>query len=738
TPPTLRGARVLPLDPEAGDELSVQTWGYVDADLDPEGYRYEWYVDGEIKATSARISGVAVRTAQSIYVIISPYDGFDPGEPVTTDAVLVGGGRPGAPRLTGIAADGDIAGRRELACAIGTPSVDPEGDLVTYTFHWSVDGVEHSVEAGVERSVVAPEDQAPGQSWTCEVVPNDGEQDGASAFLELTLSPLADLWAVHDSLRVGQTEIDRPEAISNTVFDGERITVLATRGEVVAFQVIAEAVGAVTIDATLADFEHTELAEITIPVRIPEGDPTLARGRPISLYVQHYLEVTDTTDAPQWIDPLTPSRGSPGAWPGPLVPEHATLGGLPSTIEAGHNQGLWVDVYVSPTREPGIYDSELVVDADGIQTTIPIVLSVAGYVLPDDNRVVVAALFDPAEVEARHGADLTDAYHRMAHQHRIELITPADADALVDQSRRLDGTLYSVAEAYGGPGLDQPDRLAARAWGALPTGWEDVGAAALDASAWMAVLEGIAADPLALVWPFDRPGPEVEPDVVALGGAIDAADDPGPDLSMLVGGSPIPGAAPVVDGWVVDPSRWREEVRVAEIAVGRTYWYRDGQRPWTGALLLDTPALDTRMHGAMLFVTEAEVFPLWHANHWTDGAPLDVWSDPVTWTDGESIANGAGVLIWPGEDALFPEQDRGIPGPIGSIRLAMLRRAVQDHRILVAASEAGLIDEVEDAMGALLPNVLGRLTADDPVGHLEVPATWERHRVLLLEALDTL
>ena len=157
-------------------------------------------------------------------------------------------------------------------------------------------------------------------------------------------------------------------------------------------------------------------------------------------------------------------------------------------------------------------------------------------------------------------------------------------------------------------------------------------------------------------------------------------------------------------------------------------------------MVLDTPALDTRMHGVLAYAAGVDVLPIGHANRWSslEELPLDVWTDPVTWDDGVSLANGAGTFIWPGEDLLFPEADRGLPGPVASIRLAMLRRAVQDHRILVAAEEAGLTELIDETLAELVPAVLDGVAPADPIGFDEDPEVWEHRRRMIIESLSML
>ena len=89
----------------------------------------------------------------------------------------------------------------------------------------------------------------------------------------------------------------------------------------------------------------------------------------------------------------------------------------------------------------------------------------------------------------------------------------------------------------------------------------------------------------------------------------------------------------------------------------------------------------------------------------------DIWGNPVTFDnrtegkDDNGFINGDGVLVYPGEDKLHPEQDRGIAGPISTIQMANLRRGLQDHALLTMARRLGLDREIDVAVNRLVPRV---------------------------------
>ena len=118
--------------------------------------------------------------------------------------------------------------------------------------------------------------------------------------------------------------------------------------------------------------------------------------------------------------------------------------------------------------------------------------------------------------------------------------------------------------------------------------------------------------------------------------------------------------------------------------------------------MIEAPPSDARLIGWAAFRAGVPVTFWWHAVHWRHNSQKkigernqNVWANPVTFdtrdAKGEGdFANGEGVLLYPGRDRLHPEEDRGIDGPISTLRLANLRRGLQDHLYLTLARQRGL------------------------------------------------
>lgn len=169
---------ITPATPGDDDDL---TCSIVTEATDPNGdtvtYRYAWKVNGG----DAGISGQTVSAAQtsggeSWTCTVTPNDGVLDGTPASVSVTIAQGNRaPSAPTVSINPAeptDDDV-----LTCVIDTESVDPDGDAVTYTYAWSVDGA----DTGLTGTTVSPSSTESGEQWTCTVTASDGDLENASA-----------------------------------------------------------------------------------------------------------------------------------------------------------------------------------------------------------------------------------------------------------------------------------------------------------------------------------------------------------------------------------------------------------------------------------------------------------------------------------------------------------------------------------------------------------------------------
>ncbi len=177
TAPVLDSVSLSPTTPYTLDNITATVGTVTDADGDSITYGYQWFVDGvEVtSATSATLNYSNTDKYLDVFVRVTPNDGSDDGAAVDSDTVTVINTPPTAP----IVEISPAAPQPEdnLTCTVTTASSDDDGDSVSYSYAWLLDGA----SSGRTGDTLAASHTAHGDSWTCVVTPNDGDEDGPTA-----------------------------------------------------------------------------------------------------------------------------------------------------------------------------------------------------------------------------------------------------------------------------------------------------------------------------------------------------------------------------------------------------------------------------------------------------------------------------------------------------------------------------------------------------------------------------
>jgi hypothetical protein len=570
------------------------------------------------------------------------------------------------------------------------------------------------------------------------------------------------VWAVHDGEKVKRDDRQNANKVRNAIWDGARIKLVASRNEIVAFQVIVEAgaAGVERLSATLPSLTLTAGkgknaggGGDAIAYKAPATDPTDYRSRPIQIFTQHYLHVTEATRATWVFHPDTAAAPkNPLGWtPVALVPENATAGrgGFPVRVAANQNQGLWFDIYVGRDRKPGMYRGEVTIAADKTTRRIQVDLEVLDVALPDENSLRAMIYYQQDQPELYHGRkDLDAAYHRFAKRNRVEFVQAYDQPRAQAAIGRFRGTDFTSAQGYEGPGEGVGYRIIPRSFYGPGRTFTDRTEAWRAADEWMTFVGANLPNAYTFLYMPDEPRPAQFPEIVALADHLRANPGPGKALPRFVTHAYTPELAAAIDIWCAVPSHYDLSRAASERAAGKQYWFYNGGRPQIGAIIIDSPAIDSRMVGWAAFKHGADGYFYWHADHWRHNSQKkvgdrnqDVWVNPITFDNrsetkpDQGFINGDGVLIYPGQDVLHPEQDRGIAGPVSTIQMANLRRGLQDHMVLTMARGLGLNEAVDSAVGRVVPRVFSDVTRDSPVGFSENGNDYEEARQAVLRAI---
>lgn len=185
TPPVMATVTLSPEEAYTDDVLEALATA-TDADGDSLSFSYAWTVDGaSVSETGSNLDGDTwFDKDQEVIVYVTPSDDEEAGTTVASDPVTILNTPPTAPEVS--IDPEEPTPEDDLVCQVDVDSEDADGDAVSYTVEWDVDGTaftgaDTTTETG---DTVLADDTLGGELWTCTVTPNDGDEDGDVASVE--------------------------------------------------------------------------------------------------------------------------------------------------------------------------------------------------------------------------------------------------------------------------------------------------------------------------------------------------------------------------------------------------------------------------------------------------------------------------------------------------------------------------------------------------------------------------
>ncbi|PWT92375.1 MAG: hypothetical protein C5B55_06550 [Blastocatellia bacterium] len=561
------------------------------------------------------------------------------------------------------------------------------------------------------------------------------------------------IWAVNDGEKIERDDVNNANKNSNSAWDGKTIKIFGARNEIIAFQVIVEADqnGIARLSVALPELRQSG-GTGEIRYLAPQLDPTLYEKRPIEIFSVNYMNV-ETASHAQWVyQPGSPAAPKdPTGWkPVQLVPENATAGrgGFPLNVPARFNQAVWIEIYTDRSLPAGIYTGTVTVSADGKKHTIPIELGLFDFTLPDQNSMQAMVYYESLQPQLYQGRNLDVEYHRFAHRQRIELVHGYDQGEVETSRARFDGTAFSRAQGYEGPGENVGNQIIPRTFYGPGKLFDDRQSAWREADTWVTFLQHNFPNALTFLYLPDEPGPSQYKYIRQLADNIHSNPGVGKTLPTFVTKHYVKELDGAIDIWDTGPLGYEIKRAEEERRRGHKYWIYNGGRPAAGAIVIDTPATDARATIWACFKHGVDNYFYWQGVHWQHNRQKvgerkqNVWANPITFDNrgqpnkpinDQGYINGDGVLIYPGEDKLHPQEDRGIAGPISTVQLANLRRGLQDHQYLTLAKKLKLDSLVNEVLQSVVPRVFS--DSGPAIGFSEAGNDYERARYKLAQAI---
>ncbi len=164
--------------------IKVTVSGWLDVENDPEGYVYHWYVNDVLvpAATTDSLAGVLFAKHDSVYAVVTPYDGRDLGAPVTSNtAVIVNT----PPSIDSVSLGTGPFFTDTILTAVPSGWLDVDADAEGYVWRWYVGG---ALVSGATGAILDGMHFARGDVVRVEARPYDGEDSGNTVSASLTIA----------------------------------------------------------------------------------------------------------------------------------------------------------------------------------------------------------------------------------------------------------------------------------------------------------------------------------------------------------------------------------------------------------------------------------------------------------------------------------------------------------------------------------------------------------------------
>jgi len=209
----------------------------------------------------------------------------------------------------------------------------------------------------------------------------------------------------------------------------------------------------------------------------------------------------------------------------------------------------------------------------------------------------------------------------------------------------------------------------------------------------------------------------------------------GKNIPTLVTNAVKPGLKGYVDFWSISSEEFTLKITPEDIAAekvqGHKFGIYNGYRPGMGAVVSDADAVEFRVMPWIVWKYNIDQYFYWSTTFWRS---LNVFVNPLTYED---RINGDGTFLYPGQDTLFPEENRNLAGPLSSVRAKNWRRGAQDYEYLWLAKKMGLETELKKIVNNCVPTGLWEAKSQKNISWSSRGYKFEEYRKQLAELLSS-
>lgn len=464
-------------------------------------------------------------------------------------------------------------------------------------------------------------------------------------------------------------------AVINSTWDGERVSLVGAKNEVLGFNLVLEAY-------------HRDLQSMSVSFDRLVGPggfaissaPATGNGvfnytnRDIEIFFLKYLQIRGLSKISYYTDderqvpsalrrPFDGNGRGRGTWadrpnhdkfyPDIAVPQE-WVG--PWNVADGTNQSIWVDVYIPKNAPAGLYEGIISIKSGDVEIQqVPVSLAVRSFSLPDAPSAKTAVYMSYNDLSYSYiGAmnpesnsnqvakmnAVVDRHFAMAHRHKIMLIDDNNggaADAVISRVQprpewvpRLDGTAFTSGNGYRGPGESSPnDVFSIGTYGIWQAWWGAPTETSLrqNMDAWEGWFAAHAPNTTHFLFLTDEPDPSSRPMVEQM--AQWAKNNPGIGHQLRLFGS-LPLWQAVTDTPSLDmissaaeiygtTSNWTNALATLRSrGAGHEFWLYNGKRPATGSFAIEDDGVALRELAWAQMKLGVDRWFVWQSTYYND------------------------------------------------------------------------------------------------------------------------
>jgi parallel beta-helix repeat protein len=180
---------VSPSAPDADSEL-VASYEFSDPDSDLEsGTTIQWYKDDVHQPAlddSLTVNYTLTAKGDKWYYIVTPSDGEDPGVPAQSQSVFIGNTQPTVSNIV-ISPANPITGD-DLSVTYDFYDEDGDTESLDTTVRWLKWSGSVFFDSGLRGKNLSSEYTSKGETWSCDVIPHDGLNEGAATRSDMNVT----------------------------------------------------------------------------------------------------------------------------------------------------------------------------------------------------------------------------------------------------------------------------------------------------------------------------------------------------------------------------------------------------------------------------------------------------------------------------------------------------------------------------------------------------------------------